>query len=59
MDYFLCKNQYIPGKRQPIYCKLTEKVCAHQYYCAGVGKWRPHKDAEQCPAKDKEVLNEK
>lgn len=53
MSELICPLAYRrDGKRKPIICRYTEKICAHQYWCDIKVEYKQHADAAECPGQE-------
>ena len=53
MSILICPDATIkPGdKRKRIICKVSGMLCAHQYFCEVVSKFRQLDSAKDCPGR--------
>ncbi len=42
------------GKRGKIICTVTDKLCAHQYWCSMACEYRHTAQVDNCPGKHKD-----
>ena len=56
MNILSCRHAYRKNgdKRGKIMCKVSGLLCAHQYYCEVVSKWRQLDSARDCPGRSED-----
>lgn len=49
----ICEKAYTKKeKHDRLYCKISESLCAHQYWCDMALRWKNTGQAENCPGKN-------